>query len=89
MCPSCQSADISRSRKRKLKDSFMRWMGKVAYRCRECQRRFYVNIDVDRRLRRAKEWQRRSAEHISLANKGGPQDEDEDPLDGYEEDMEA
>ncbi len=62
MCPSCHSSDISRSRKRKLKDSFMRWMGKVAYRCRDCQKRFYVNIDVDQRLRRAQEWKRRSDE---------------------------
>jgi len=86
MCPSCNSHDVSRSRKRKLKDSFMRWMGKVAYRCRDCQRRFYVNIDVDRRLRRAKEWQRRSSEHLNMAQK---HDGEEDPLDGYEEDMEA
>jgi transposase-like protein len=63
MCPSCHSNDISRSRKRKLKDHFMRWMGKVAYRCRDCQKRFYVDIGEDRRLRRAHEWQRRSEEH--------------------------
>jgi transposase len=62
MCPSCHSNDISRSRKRKLQDSFMRWMGKVAYRCRDCHKRFYVNIDVDQRLRRAQEWKRRSDE---------------------------
>ena len=67
MCPSCHSSDISRSRKRKLKDSFMRWMGKVAYRCRDCQKRFYVNIDIDRRLRRAQEWKRRSDELATAA----------------------
>jgi transposase-like protein len=67
MCPSCHSNDVSRSRKRKLKDSFMRWMGKVAYRCRDCQKRFYVNIDVDRRLRRAQEWKRRSDEVATTA----------------------
>jgi hypothetical protein len=43
----------------------MRWMGKVAYRCRDCRKRFYVNIDIDRRLRRAEEWKKRSAEHAS------------------------
>ena len=45
-----------------MRDSFMRWMGKVAYRCRDCQKRFYVDIDVDRRLRRAQDWKRRSEE---------------------------
>jgi transposase-like protein len=60
MCPSCHSHSISRSRKRKLADSLMRWMGKVAYRCRDCQRRFYINVDEHRRLRRAAEWQRRT-----------------------------
>ncbi len=67
MCPSCQSNDISRSRKRKMKDSFMRWMGKVAYRCRDCQKRFYVDIDVDQRLRRAQEWKRRTEEVATAA----------------------
>ncbi len=65
MCPSCHSNDVSRSRKRKLRDSFMRWMGKVAYRCRDCHRRFYVTIDVDKRLHRAHEWQKRSMEHVA------------------------
>ena len=86
MCPSCHSNDVSRSRKRKLKDSFMRWIGKVAYRCRDCQRRFYVNIDVDRRLRRALEWQKRSTEHTT-ANK--PDLHEHDPLEGYEKDFET
>ena len=67
MCPSCHSNDVSRSRRRKLKDSFMRWMGKVAYRCRDCQKRFYLAIDVDRRLRSAEEWRRRSEEHASAS----------------------
>jgi transposase-like protein len=63
MCPSCFSHDISRSKKRKLSDNFMRWMGKVAYRCRDCHRRFYVNIDEHNRLKKAEEWKRRSQEH--------------------------
>ena len=77
MCPSCHSNDISRSRKRKLKDSFMRWMGKVAYRCRDCQKRFYVNLDVDRRLRRAHEWKRRSDESATPARAQTPRSEGE------------
>jgi hypothetical protein len=42
-------------------------MGKVAYRCRDCQKRFYVNIDVDKRLRRAQDWKRRSDELATAA----------------------
>lgn len=67
----------------------MRWMGKVAYRCRDCQRRFYVNVDVDRRLRRAKEWQKRSEEHVAGALHKDHQHQDQDPLKGYEEDFES
>jgi hypothetical protein len=78
MCPSCHSNDVSRSRKRKLKDSFMRWMGKVAYRCRDCQKRFYVAIDIDRRLRSAEEWRRRSQEHASGADAGNSEGDGED-----------
>jgi hypothetical protein len=77
MCPSCHSNDISRSRKHKLRDSFMRWMGKVAYRCRDCRKRFYVNIDVDRRLRRAEEWKRRSEEHATQTRAQELRDEGE------------
>ena len=86
MCPSCHSSDVSRSRKRKLKDSFMRWMGKIAYRCRDCQRRFYVTIDVDKRLRRALEWQKRSTEHINAQKRGS---QEPSALDGYEKDFET
>jgi len=87
VCPSCHSNDVSRSRKKKLKDRFMRWMGKVAYRCRDCQRRFYVTIDVDKRLRRALEWRRRTAEHAGVAEKESGKETD--PLEGYEEDLKA
>lgn len=91
MCPSCHSNDVSRSRKKKLKDHFMRWLGKVAYRCRDCQRRFYVNVDVHRRLRGAKEWQRKSHEHVTGAvhkDQPGHGLKAEDPLEGYEEEFE-
>ena len=88
MCPSCHSNDISRSRKRKLRDSFMRWMGKVAYRCRDCRRRFYVNIDVDKRLRRVKEWERRSADQVGGTAAKTSHTLEEDPLEGYEDDFE-
>ena len=91
MCPSCHSNDVSRSRKRKLKDRFMRWMGKIAYRCRDCQRRFYVTIDVDRRLRRAHEWQKRANEHVTVSSEkpgSQPELEGDDPLEGYADDLE-
>ena len=94
MCPSCHSNDVSRSRKRKLRDSFMRWMGKVAYRCRDCHRRFYVTIDVDKRLHRAHEWQKRSMEHVggaaeqaTSALKKPAKTRAEDPLEDYGEDF--
>jgi hypothetical protein len=63
-------------------------MGKVAYRCRECHRRFYVTIDVDKRLKKIHEWQKKTAEHTSSAKRPTPQTEI-DPLDGYEEDFEG
>lgn len=101
MCPSCHSNDVSRSHKRKLKDRFMRWMGKVAYRCRECHRRFYVTLDVHERLKRHSEWRKRSEGHASTADQLAAEtvagkrmpshhhnDEEDDPLDGYEEDFE-
>jgi hypothetical protein len=77
MCPSCHSNDVSRSRRRKLKDSFMRWMGKVAYRCRDCQKRFYVAIDVDRRLSAAQEWRKRSQEHAGASGVRNTPEENE------------
>ncbi len=88
MCPSCHSNDVSRSRRRKLKDRFMRWMGKVAYRCRDCHRRFYVSIDVDKRLRSVKEWQKRSMEHVTAASPKPATHHDDDPLADYEDDFE-
>ena len=89
MCPSCHSNDVSRSRKRKLKDKFMRWMGKVAYRCRDCHRRFYVNIDVDNRLRSVHEWQKKSMDHATNGGtKKGIRAGAEDPLNDYGEDFE-
>ncbi len=88
MCPSCHSNDVSRSRRRKLKDRFMRWMGKVAYRCRDCHRRFYVSIDVDKRLRSVQEWQKRSMEHVTAASAKPATHREDDPLEGYEEDFE-
>jgi hypothetical protein len=89
MCPSCRSNDVSRSRKRKLKDRFMRWLGKVAYRCRDCHRRFYVTLDVDKRLHGVHEWQKKTQEH---ATNGGKKKRSragaEDPLNDYGEDFE-
>jgi hypothetical protein len=93
MCPSCHSNDVSRSRKRKLKDRLMRWMGKVAYRCRDCHRRFYVTLDVDKRLRGLHEWQKKTQEHAASAaanggTKKGVRSNAEDPLNDYGEDFE-
>jgi hypothetical protein len=93
MCPSCHSNDVSRSRKRKLRDSLMHWMGKVAYRCRDCHRRFYVPIDVDKRLHGVHEWKKKSQEHATgAAANGGTKKafgaEAPDPLEDYGDDFE-
>jgi hypothetical protein len=56
MCPRCQSLEISRSRTRKIQDGFMRWMGMWAYRCRECNKRFYLPARIDNKIRRERAW---------------------------------
>jgi hypothetical protein len=56
MCPRCHSTEVSRSRSRKLKDALMRWLSMRAYRCRECNKRFYLPVTVDRKLRRERAW---------------------------------
>lgn len=58
MCPSCKSDEVSRSKRRKFLDLLMWFLGMKAYRCRECNRRFYVPARVDRKLREQKKWLR-------------------------------
>jgi hypothetical protein len=56
MCPRCHSTEVSRSRTRKIQDGFMRWMGMWAYRCRECNKRFYLPGKIDNKIRRDRAW---------------------------------
>jgi len=37
-------------------DLFMRILGMRAYRCRECQKRFYVTASVDKKKMAEREW---------------------------------
>lgn len=55
MCPSCNSKQISRSRSKKFADGLMIWMGKHPYRCRECNKRFYIAKDIAERAQREDE----------------------------------
>ena len=34
----------------------MRWMGMWAYRCRECNKRFYLPTRIDSKIRRDRAW---------------------------------
>jgi hypothetical protein len=34
----------------------MRWMGMWAYRCRECNKRFYLPAKIDNKIRRDRAW---------------------------------
>jgi hypothetical protein len=40
-CPSCGKSDIRRSHSSNWRDSVQRVLGRQAYRCRKCRRRFY------------------------------------------------
>lgn len=60
MCPRCHSTSVRRSRTTTLRDIFMRWMHLRAYRCRDCNRRFYVPKEIDRKMRREREWREKS-----------------------------
>ena len=42
MCPRCHSAEVSASRSFRVRDLFMKLWGMKAFRCRECNKRFYL-----------------------------------------------
>ena len=71
MCPRCHSAQVSRSRTPAIRDGLMRWLGMCAYRCRECNKRFYVPAKIDRNLRRERAW-RESVEAARDASAAAP-----------------
>ena len=56
MCPKCKSDHISRSKSWRVSDPFMRVWGMVAYRCRECQSRFYLPKSLDTKVAAEREW---------------------------------
>ena len=71
MCPSCCSKQISRSRNKKFADRFMLWLGKTPYRCRECNKRFYIEKEVAERGIREEEL-RQSVELEQRLNRPEP-----------------
>ena len=44
-CPSCDGQDIRHSLPRGILDNVMLLFGRKPFRCRWCERRFYVNPD--------------------------------------------
>ncbi len=69
MCPTCQSTRVRRSKRRSLRDRIMKLAGMSPYRCRDCQKRFYVNASTDVTLqndrRRQKELEAEMADGVS------------------------
>ena len=56
MCPNCDSANITPSKQRRLRDVFFRPFGQVAYRCRDCKTRFYIPSRLEEEATRRREW---------------------------------
>ena len=57
MCPRCKSDQVSRSRKRRFfADFFMQLWGMKAYRCRECQTRFYLPSHMEEKIAAQRAW---------------------------------
>ena len=61
MCPRCHSTSVRRSRITTIRDVVMRWFHMRPYRCRDCNRRFYVAKEVDQRIRREQAWRAESS----------------------------
>jgi hypothetical protein len=58
MCPRCRSTEVGRSRCRKLLDPLLRWFGMKPYRCRDCRKRFYLPVTMERKHRHDRAWRR-------------------------------
>ena len=58
MCPRCKSNEVSPSKRRKFTDFMMWFLAMRAYRCRDCNKRFYVPFRIDRKLRADRKWVR-------------------------------
>ena len=56
MCPECKSANISRSKRWRVRDTFMLLLRMKAYRCRDCRFRFYLPARLDKQIRRERDW---------------------------------
>jgi transposase-like protein len=69
MCPICDSANITPSKRRKLRDLLYAFFGQVAYRCRDCKSRFHIASRLEEEASRRREWllSVRSAEEKTLS----------------------
>jgi hypothetical protein len=56
MCPKCRSDHVSRSKTWRISDLFMRVWGMWAYRCRECQTRFYLPKNLETKVSAERDW---------------------------------
>jgi transposase-like protein len=55
MCPACKSTRVRRSQSHLWRDRLMKFAGFLPYRCRDCQKRFFVDDLTDTRLQRERE----------------------------------
>ena len=75
VCPSCESDNVRRSRRRSILGFVQRWRGLRRYRCRECRRIFYHHLPpgeqevTERRRTRLSEWR---ARNVAPAKRGKP-----------------
>jgi hypothetical protein len=56
MCPNCDSANITPSKRHKLRDFIYRFFSQVPYRCRDCKSRFYLPSRLEEEAARRREW---------------------------------
>jgi uncharacterized protein YlaI len=56
MCPICDSVNVSPSKKRKIRDLFMKPFAQVPYRCRDCKSRFYISVSRIKEAEQHRQW---------------------------------
>jgi len=56
MCPLCESANVSRSQHKRVKDYLMALVRMKAYRCHQCRARFYLPANLENVVYRDRAW---------------------------------
>jgi hypothetical protein len=59
---------VRRSHKQTLRDRIMSFFGMVPYRCRDCQKRFFVSIATDVSLKRDRQRTRQASTQFAADN---------------------